>query len=240
MTILAIDQGTTSTRALAVDADGSAAITSVIRHKQYYPQPGWVEHDPLELVRNIESALESVDNIAAVGIDNQGESCLAWHAETLEPVSQVIVWQDNRTGEAIEDLERNGVGEEIMNRAGLPLDSYFSASKLAWIVNHIPEARELSKKGKLKLGTTDAYFLDRLAGVFATDITTASRTSLMNLETGQWDETLCELFGVPMNALPEIVPTTGMLGTVTSRGVQIPIKSQCGRPAGLTIWSWLP
>ena len=225
MTILAIDQGTTSTRALAVDADGSAAITSVIRHKQYYPQPGWVEHDPLELVRNIESALKSVDNIAAVGIDNQGESCLAWHAETLEPVSQVIVWQDNRTGEAIEDLERNGVGEEIMNRAGLPLDSYFSASKLAWIVNHIPEARQLSKKGKLKLGTTDAYFLDRLAGVFATDITTASRTSLMNLETGQWDETLCELFGVPMNALPEIVPTTGMLGTVVSRGVQIPIRA---------------
>ena len=120
MTILAIDQGTTSTRALAVDADGSAAITSVIRHKQYYPQPEWVEHDPLELVRNIESALESVDNIAAVGIDNQGESCLAWHAETLEPVSQVIVWQDNRTGEAIEDLERNGVGEEIMNRAACP------------------------------------------------------------------------------------------------------------------------
>ena len=225
MTILAIDQGTTSTRALAVDADGSAAITSVTRHKQYYPQPGWVEHDPLELVRNIESALESVDDISAVGIDNQGESCLAWHAETLEPVSQVIVWQDNRTGDAIEDLERNGVGEEIMNRAGLPLDSYFSASKLAWIVNHIPEARELSKKGKLKLGTTDAYFLDRLAGVFTTDITTASRTSLMNLETGQWDETLCELFGVPMNALPEIVPTTGMLGTVASRGVQIPIRA---------------
>ncbi len=225
MTILAIDQGTTSTRALAVDTNGNASITSVIRHKQYYPQPGWVEHDPLELVRNIESSLESVDNIAAVGIDNQGESCLAWHSDTLEPVSQVIVWQDNRTGETIERLERDGVGEEVMNRAGLPLDSYFSASKLAWIVNSIPEARRLLKKGKLKLGTTDAYFLDRLAGVFKTDITTASRTSLMNLETGQWDERLCELFGVPMSALPAIVPTTGLLGTVASRGKQVPITA---------------
>ena len=225
MTILAIDQGTTSTRSLAVDTDGNASITSVIRHQQYYPQPGWVEHDPLELVRNIESSLESVDKIAAVGIDNQGESCLAWHSDTLEPVSQVIVWQDNRTGETIERLERDGVGEEVMNRAGLPLDSYFSASKLAWIVNSIPEARRLLKKGKLKLGTTDAYFLDRLAGVFRTDITTASRTSLMNLETGQWDRTLCELFGVPMSALPAIVPTTGMIGTVASRGRQVPIKA---------------
>ncbi len=225
MTILAIDQGTTSTRALAVDSSGSAAITSVTRHKQYYPQPGWVEHDPVELFRNIESALESVDNISALGIDNQGESCLAWHSETLEPVSQVIVWQDNRTGDEIERLERSGVGEEIMSRAGLPLDSYFSASKLAWIVNNIPEAHRLSKKGKLRLGTTDAYFLDRLAGAFRTDITTASRTSLMNLETGQWDETLCELFGVPMNALPEIVPTTGKLGTAISRGTGIPITA---------------
>ncbi len=225
MTILAIDQGTTSTRALAVDTDGNASITSVIRHKQYYPQPGWVEHDPLELVRNIENSLESVDNIAAVGIDNQGESCLAWHSDTLEPVSQVIVWQDNRTGETIERLQRDGVGEEVMNRAGLPLDSYFSASKLAWIVNRIPEARRLLKKGKLKLGTTDAYFLDRLAGMFRTDITTASRTSLMNLETGQWDETLCELFCVPMSALPAIVPTTGVLGTVSSYGRQVPIKA---------------
>ena len=121
MTILAIDQGTTSTRALSVDSDGNASITSVIRHKQYYPQPGWVEHDPLELVRNIESSLESVDNITSVGIDNQGESCLAWHSDTLEPVSQVIVWQDNRTGETIERLERDGVGEEVMNRAGSAL-----------------------------------------------------------------------------------------------------------------------
>ena len=225
MTILAIDQGTTSTRALAVDDDGVASISASIRHRQHYPRPGWVEHDPLELLRNLETVLDSAKNTRAVGIDNQGESCLAWHAVTKEPVSPVIVWQDNRTGDVIERLDRDGAGEEIMHRAGLSLDSYFSASKLAWIMNHIPEAARLRTQGKLRLGTTDAYFLDRLAGEFRTDITTASRTSLMHLDTGQWDETLCQIFGVPMDALPEIVPTTGNLGQVTSRGQVVPITA---------------
>ena len=225
MTILAIDQGTTSTRALAVDDDGVASISASIRHRQHYPRPGWVEHDPLELLRNLETVLDSAKNTRAVGIDNQGESCLAWHAVTKEPVSPVIVWQDNRTGDVIERLDRDGAGEEVMHRAGLPLDSYFSASKLAWIMNHIPEAARLRTQGKLRLGTTDAYFLDRLAGEFRTDITTASRTSLMHLDTGQWDETLCQIFGVPMDALPEIVPTTGNLGQVTSRGQVVPITA---------------
>ncbi len=225
MTLLAIDQGTTSTRALAVEDNGAASISATIRHRQYYPKPGWVEHDPLELVQNLKTALDSVNNIKTVGIDNQGESCLAWHAVSKEPVSPVIVWQDNRTGDVIERLEQDGVKDEVMHRAGLPLDSYFSASKLAWIIKHIPEAGKLLKQGKLRLGTTDAYFLDRLAGEFKTDITTASRTSLMNLETGQWDETLCEIFGVPMDVLPKIVPTTGNLGQVKSQGQMVPITA---------------
>ncbi len=225
MTILAIDQGTTSTRALAVNANDHAAITSVSRHKQYYPQSGWVEHNPLEVLANIRTAIDSTNNLSAIGIDNQGESCLAWHADTLEPVSQIIVWQDNRTAAVIERLIKNGVSDEVMNRAGLPLDSYFSASKLAWILNSIPDARQLLNQGKLRLGTTDAYFLDCLAGEYKTDITTASRTSLMNLETGQWDETLCELFGVPISTLPEIVPTTGMLGTVLIGKKRVPITA---------------
>ena len=126
MTILAIDQGTTSTRALAVDDDGVASISASIRHRQHYPRPGWVEHDPLELLRNLETVLDSAKNTRAVGIDNQGESCLAWHAVTKEPVSPVIVWQDNRTGDVIERLDRDGAGEEIMHRAGLPLDQWHS------------------------------------------------------------------------------------------------------------------
>ncbi len=225
MTILAIDQGTTSTRALTVDDDGRAAISATIRHRQYYPQPGWVEHDPLELVRNLQTVLESATNATAVGIDNQGESCLAWHAETKEPISPVIVWQDNRTADLIEQLTHDGAEAEIMKRAGLPLDSYFSASKLAWIMGHIPEASRLLEQGKLRIGTTDAYFLDRLAGEFKTDITTASRTSLMNLETGEWDETLCQIFGVPLEALPEIVPTTGAIGQLRNHGQVIPVTA---------------
>lgn len=225
MTILAIDQGTTSTRALAVGTDGDAAIASVTRHRQLYPKPGWVEHDPAELVRNLQTSLDAVEGVVAVGIDNQGESCLAWHADTREPVTNVIVWQDNRTGAAVEQLKRDGAETEVMERCGLPLDSYFSASKLAWIVDHVPEARGLLKQGKLRLGTTDAFFLDRLAGACSTDITTASRTSLMNLTTGQWDGELCRLFGVPMEALPEIVPTTGHLGEVASRGRAVPVTA---------------
>ena len=225
MTILAIDQGTTSTRAMSVSDDGKAKITAAIRHKQRYPQPGWVEHDPDEIISNIQTALNSAKDITAVGIDNQGESCLAWHADTREPVSPIIVWQDNRTENNISRMIENGEANEVMARAGLPLDSYFSASKLAWIINNIPPAAKLLETNKLKLGTTDAYFLDRLTGEFKTDITTASRTSLMNLETGQWDETLCELFGVPMNALPQIVPTTGLLGTIAAGGVQVPVTA---------------
>ena len=225
MTILAIDQGTTSTRALAVDTDGHAAIASVTRHEQLYPEPGRVEHDPAELVRNLQISLDAVEGVAAVGIDNQGESCLAWHADTREPITNVIVWQDNRTGSEVERLKRDGAGTEVMERCGLPLDSYFSASKLAWIVDHVPEARRLLKRGKLRLGTTDAFFLDCLAGECVTDITTASRTSLMNLATGRWDEELCRLFRVPMEALPRIVPTTGYLGEVTSRGRTVPVTA---------------
>ena len=204
---------------------GDAAIASVTRHRQLYPKPGWVEHDPAELVRNLQTSLDAAEGVSAVGIDNQGESCLAWHADTREPITNVIVWQDNRTGSAVEQLKRDGAETEVMERCGLPLDSYFSASKLAWIVKHVPEARELLKQGKLRLGTTDAFFLDRLAGECSTDITTASRTSLMNLATGQWDGELCRLFGVPMEALPEIVPTTGNLGEVASRGRAVPVTA---------------
>ena len=225
MTILAIDQGTTSTRALAVPDDGHAFVAATIRHQQHYPNPGWVEHDPLELIRNLETALDSTTGVKAVGIDNQGESCMAWHAVTKEPISPVIVWQDNRTGHVIDKLKCDGVEEQTMQRAGLPLDSYFSASKLAWIMANVPLAKQLRSEGKLRLGTTDAYFLDRLAGEFKTDITTASRTSLMNLDSGQWDEVLCQTFDVPIESLPEIVPTTGHLGTLRINHNDVPVTA---------------
>ena len=226
MPVLAIDQGTTSTRAILVDDDGQHRIICAVEHQQIYPQPGWVEHDPEELIRNIHTCIErSGENVSAIGIANQGESCLAWDATTKKPMTPVIVWQDNRTQDTIDQLKASGAELLVQEKTGLPLDSYFSASKLAWIIKHVPATQTRLQQGKLRLGTTDAFFLDRLTGRHVCDITTASRTSLMNLATGQWDSELCELFGVPIDALPQIVPTTGDFGLVHINSRSIPITA---------------
>lgn len=226
MRIAALDQGTTSTRVLVVTQEGSADIQLSLRHQQHHPHPGWVEHDPLELLSNIQRCLEATGRVDAIGIANQGESCLAWDAKTGAPLSPVIVWQDNRTSAEIAQLRSDGREALTLERAGLPLDPYFSASKLAWIVHNLPAAQSALKAGRLRLGTTDAYFLDRLTGVFATDVTTASRTSLMNLSTGQWDPELCELFGVPIESLPEIRDTVGHFGEIGVTPVTASIVDQ--------------
>jgi glycerol kinase len=225
MTVLAIDQGTTSTRALCVHADGRTEVTHVVRHRQFYPHAGWVEHDADELIAAIEACIEASPQARAIGIDNQGESCLAWNAETRQAITPVIVWQDNRSQPGIEKLKRDGYEDRVLQLAGLPLDSYFPASKLAWILHHNEEAASLLRQGKLRMGTTDAYFLDRLTGRFVTDVSTASRTSLMNLQSGEWDSELCELFGVPMQVLPEIVPTTGALGEISQHGRAVAVTA---------------
>ncbi|MFK5926196.1 MAG: FGGY family carbohydrate kinase [Desulfuromusa sp.] len=225
MAILAIDQSTTSTCALIVEDSGKSRIVKRIEHRQIYPQPGWVEQDAEELLTNIQCCIDSSADISAIGINNQGESCLAWDADSKIPISPVIVWQDNRTHLTIDRLKSENAQKLVLEKAGLPLDSYFSAAKLAWILKHIPEAGELHCRGKLRLGTTDAFFLDRLTDHFVTDISTASRTSLMNLYSGQWDEDLCNLFGVPIEALPDIVPTTGYFGDITSNGLRIPVTA---------------
>ncbi|RLB72399.1 MAG: glycerol kinase [Deltaproteobacteria bacterium] len=225
MAILAIDQSTTSTRALVVDSSGSGRIVKAIEHQQFYPEPGWVEHDAEELIQNIQLCIDSCHDISAIGIGNQGESCLAWDADSKRAISPVIVWQDNRTHSTINKLKSQNLQEKVLEKAGLPLDTYFSASKLAWIVDNIPAAKELLQRGNLRLGTTDAFFLDRLCNRFATDISTASRTSLMNLKTGRWDKELCDLFGVPIEALPEIVPTTGDFGSIISNGQPVPVTA---------------
>ncbi len=223
MSILAIDQGTTSTRALQLCASGDAHLLLAKTHQQFYPQSGWVEHDPMQLIDNLRHCIEAGSDVDVIAIANQGESCLAWHSETKEPVCPVLVWQDNRTYEQIEKLKASPAKAIIEQKTGLPLDSYFSASKLAWIVNHVPQAKTLLGQGKLRLGTTDAFFLDTLCDRFVTDITTASRTSLMDLQTSQWDSQLCELFGVPISALPKIVPSSGDFGAVHSQGRHIPV-----------------
>jgi glycerol kinase len=227
--VLAIDQGTTSTRALLHKPDGSSEIICAFKHRQHYPGSGRVEHEPEQLIENIQRCiklgLEQYPDISAIGIDNQGESCLAWNAETRQAISPVIVWQDSRTLSSIEKLQSQGAAERVLELSGLPMDAYFSASKLAWIMHNIPEAHRLHELGTLCLGTTDAFFLHRLTGHFVSDITTASRTSLMNLNTGKWSPELCDLFSVPIDALPEIVATTGDFGRLQSGTSSIPVTA---------------
>ena len=213
MKIAALDQGTTSTRSLLLGADGALTPVKSLPHQQDYPAPGHVEQDGEALLANVARCLEAA-GADVVGLANQGESCLAWDARDGRPLGPVISWQDDRTADVTAALVAEGAGPEVMARAGLPLDPYFSASKLGWILRHNPQAAELARLGHLRLGTTDAFFRDRLTGRYETDIATASRTSLMNLETGEWDPELCRLFGVPLDALPRIGPTSGDLGTL--------------------------
>ncbi len=210
--VIAIDQGTTGSKAYRHDTAGRFDLLGSFEHRQIYPEAGWVEHDANELLDHVRQLIALAGDAQALGIDNQGETVIAWNAETGEPVYNAIVWQDARTHEAIERLKSEGAEALTIERAGLPLDPYFSASKLRWIIDHVPEARTLLARGKLRLGTSDSFFLDRLAGVYATDVTTASRTSLMNLATGQWDVELCRLFGVPMDVLAHIRPTAADYG----------------------------
>ena len=219
--VVGIDQGTTTTKAYRLSADGEFRQLCSIEHRQIYPQPGWVEHDPRELLASIEHCLDLAGTVAGVGLVNQGETVIAWNADSGEPVCNAIVWQDNRTLDFTDRLKAEGAEKITLERAGLPLDPYFSASKLRWILEQVPGARELAKRSKLRLGTSDAYFFDRLCGRYATDIVTASRTSLMNLATGEWDAGLCRLFGVPMHLLPLIRASVGDFGV--ARRVNVPI-----------------
>jgi glycerol kinase len=214
MKVLAIDQGTTGTKAFTLDEHGTFTKVANFEHQQIYPQQGWVEHDAEELFVHITQCIQAAGNVDAIGLANQGETIVAWDSETAKPIYNAIVWQDDRTKDVTERLKVDGAEARTQGRAGLPLDPYFSASKMRWILDFVPEAQILLSTGRLRLGTSDAYFLHRLSGVFATDVTTASRTSLMSLDTLQWDQELCDMFGVPLDCLPEIRSTTGTFGLV--------------------------
>lgn len=226
MTILAIDQGTTSTKAFLLHEDGRFVTVGSRKHEQIHPGDGLIEHDAAELIANVEAligeALAGAGDIAGIALANQGETVVAWDRQTGRPLHNAIVWQDQRT-QGLLDALPDATKEIITAESGLPIDAYFSASKLAWLLAHAPEARELANAGRLGLATSDAFFIERLTGVYASDITTASRTSLMTLETGTWSATLCEIVGVPQNLLPSIVPTTGVIGAVQRNGRTLPL-----------------
>lgn len=212
MKVLAIDQGTTGTKAFTLGLDGAFTRVTGFEHAQHYPQGGWVEHDAEELLTHVRACIDAAGKVDAIGIDNQGETLVAWDAKTGKPCHRAIVWQDDRTKDMTERLKSDGAEELTLARAGLPLDPYFSASKMRWIIDNVPEAQALLRQRRLRIATSDAFFLDRLTGEFATDVTTASRTSLMSLDSLQWDDDLLQLFGIPREVLPEIRDTTGPFG----------------------------
>ena len=240
MKVLAIDQGTTATKSFTLDDAGCFESVAAFEHKQIYPRAGWVEHDVEDLLRNVRTCLEAAGKVDAIGIGNQGETVVTWDAKSGKPLYNAIVWQDDRTQDVTAKLKAEGAEELTKAHAGLPLDPYFSASKLRWFIDNVDEAKTLLKQGRLRMGTSDAFFHDRLTGIFATDVTTASRTSLMSLETCNWDPKLCALFGVPMECLPEIRSTAGDFGQIARTPITASIVDQQaalfghGSPAKIT------
>lgn len=220
-----IDQGTTSTRILVVDDEGNYDIAHVCSHKQITPKLGWVEHDPEDLMSSLNACLDSIENIQSLGIDNQGETIVAWDKDTGEAVYNAIVWQDSRTHKEINELKQKGLEDEVKKLSGLPLDPYFSASKFSWIIKNVPKARELLAKKRLMIGTTETFFIYRLTGEYFADYATASRTSLMNINTMQWDERLCEIFEVPLEILAPLRDCSCIFGTVKHNGESYPLAA---------------
>ena len=220
--VLALDQGTSSSRALVIDPTGAVRGAAQQEFRQIYPRPGWVEHDAEEIWESqltvaqqaIASAGASPEEISAIGLTNQRETVVLWDRNTGEPVCNAIVWQDRRTTEYMADLEQQGCLDLVRDRTGLLLDPYFSASKLRWMLDNVDGARDRAERGELAAGTVDAWLMWQLTGgrVHATDVTNASRTLLCDISTGQWDAELLELFGVPKAVLPEIVSSSGVIG----------------------------
>jgi glycerol kinase len=232
----AIDQGTTSSRFIVFDRAGNAVASAQREQRQIYPQPGWVEHDPLELRDNtfavIEQALReaglSPRDLSAVGITNQRETTLLWDRATGQPVHNALVWQDTRTDALVADYARDGGQDRFRARTGLPLASYFSALKLRWLLDNVPDARRRADAGDLAFGTVDTWLLWHLTGEHITDVTNASRTQLMDLATLQWDDGLLRAFGIPRAVLPRIVPSSAVYATAGAPLAGVPVAGILG------------
>ena len=220
--IAALDQGTTSSRAILFNQAGEIAARAQYPFRQIYPQPGWVEHDPMEIWASERRALAEITShidprqVAAIGITNQRETTILWDRRTGEPIHNAIVWQCRRTAELCEELKRQGLDERIQSATGLLIDAYFSASKIRWLLDNVPGARERAERGELCFGTVDSWLIWQLSGgaVHVTDYSNASRTMLFNIHTLRWDEELCELFGIPMSILPRPVGNSEVYGLV--------------------------
>jgi glycerol kinase len=231
--ILAIDQGTTSSRAIVFGPDLAPIASAQEEFAQIYPAPGWVEHDPEDLWRTvlstaraaIEKASIRAGDVAAIGIANQRESVVMWDRASGKPVGNAIVWQDRRTANACDQLTTDGHEPIVAARTGLRIDPYFSATKIAWILDHVPGARRRAEDGQIAFGTVDSFLLWRLTGgaVHATDATNASRTLLYDIRTGTWDDDMLRLFGVPAAVLPDVRDCAGRFGAAAANHFGKPI-----------------
>jgi glycerol kinase len=234
--ILALDQGTTSSRAMAIGLDGVIVASAQEEFPQVFPQSGWVEHDPEAIWRTqrrtAEQTLERLGTrkVAAIGVTNQRETVVVWDRKTGAAIHNAIVWQDRRTTQRTQALAAEGHEAMVAERTGLVLDPYFSASKISWILDAVRGARERAKRGELAAGTIDCFLIWRLTGgqVHATDATNASRTSLYDIRKGKWDAELCNLFGVPIALLPEVKDSAADYGVSDIFGPSLPIRGVAG------------
>jgi len=234
--ILALDQGTTSSRAMAIGLDGAIVASAQEEFPQIFPQSGWVEHDPEAIWRTQRRTAEQTlvrlgsRKVAAIGVTNQRETVVIWDRKTGSAIHNAIVWQDRRTAQRTHELAAAGHQDAVAEKTGLVLDPYFSASKMAWILDAVPGARDRAKRGELAAGTIDCFLIWRLTGgkVHATDATNASRTSLYDIRAGKWDAELCDLFSVPMSLLPEVRDSAGDYGVSDIFGPSLPIRGVAG------------
>ena len=238
--ILALDQGTSSSRAIVFDEKGSACAVAQREFRQIFPKSGWVEHDPHEIWSSqasvIAEAITMLDinglNIAGIGITNQRETTIVWDSETEEPVYNAIVWQDRRTSDYCDELKSQGLTDMIRQKTGLIIDAYFSATKIKWILDNVPGARERAEKGKLMFGTVDTWLIWRLTRgeVHVTDVSNASRTMLFNINTLEWDQELLDLFNIPRSMMPEVKSSSEVYGhtKTTIFAHKVPISGIAG------------
>lgn len=238
--ILSLDQGTSSSRAIVFDHAGNICSTAQHEFPQIFPKSGWVEHDPHQIWGSqasvIAEAISQIGinghDIAAIGITNQRETTIVWDAATGEPIYNAIVWQDRRTSEYCDKLREEGYAEIIQQKTGLIIDAYFSATKIKWILDNVPGARERAERGELRFGTVDSWLISCLTrnSTHVTDVTNAARTMLFNIHTMQWDDYLLDLFGIPRSMMPEVKPSSGVMAhtTTTIFAHSIPIAGVAG------------
>jgi glycerol kinase len=236
--ILALDQGTTSSRAIVFEHSGKIRAVAQREFRQIFPQPGWVEHNPLEIwesqkdvaLQALHSAGLKREDIAAIGITNQRETTLVWNRKSGQPICNAIVWQDRRTAAFCERLKADGLEETIRQKTGLVIDAYFSGSKLRWILDNVPGARALAEAGDLAFGTVDTWLVWKLTGgrKHVTDASNASRTMLFNIHTGDWDDELLRIFSIPRSMLPEVRPCSEVYGEADDEFSGIPLAGMAG------------